>query len=73
MVLQKELTNKIEEIAKDAEVFEIDALKRRYPDGLDRSYNAIIILDQLIYDGSVREVQNEMFGYFKFLGVFDSD
>ena len=43
-----------------------------FPDGLDRPYNAIIILDRVIYDGSIKEVQNDTFGYFKFLGVFDS-
>lgn len=72
MVLQKNLTTQIDELVKDAEIFDIDALKRMYPDGLDRPYNAIIILDRVIYDGLMKEVQNETFGYFKFLGVFDS-
>ena len=72
MVLQKDLTASIDELVKDAEIFDIDALKRMYPDGLDRPYNAIIILDRVIYDGPIKEVQNETFGYFKFLGVFDS-
>ncbi|MDE6455586.1 MAG: immunity 22 family protein [Dysosmobacter sp.] len=72
MVMQKNLTAKIDELVKDAEIFDIDALKRMYPDGLDRPYNAIIILDRVIYDGPIKEVQNETFGYFKFLGVYDS-
>lgn len=72
MVLHKNLTAIIDEFVKDAEIFDIDALKRMYPDGLDRPYNAIIILDRVIYDGPIKEVQNETFGYFKFLGVFDS-
>jgi len=72
MVLQKNLTSQIDELVKDAETFDIDALKRMYPNGLDRAYNAIIILHRMIYDGSIKEVQNETFGYFKFLGVFDS-
>ena len=72
MMLRKNLTTRIDELVKDAEIFDIDALKRMYPDGLDRPYNAIIILDRVIYDGSIQEVQNETFGYFKFLGVFDS-
>jgi len=42
------------------------------PGGLDRFYNAIIILDRVIYDGPIKQVQNETFGYFKLLGVFDS-
>ncbi len=48
MVLQKDLTASIDELVKDAEIFDIDALKRMYPDGLDRPYNAIIILDRVI-------------------------
>lgn len=72
MVLQKDLTCQVEELVKDAETFDIDALKRMYPNGLDRPYNAIIILHRMIYDGPVREVENETFGYYKFLGVFDS-
>ena len=71
MVLQKNLTSQIDELVKDAKTFDIDALKRMYPNGLDRPYNAIVILHRVIYDGSVKEVQNETFGYFKFLGVFD--
>lgn len=71
MVLQKNLTTRIDEIVKNAEVFDIDALKNIYPDGLDRPYNAIIVLDRVIYNGSIKEVQNKTFGYFKFLGVFD--
>lgn len=44
MVLQKNLTASIDELVKDAEIFDIDALKRMYPDGLDRPCNAIIIV-----------------------------
>ena len=72
MVLQKNSTARIDELVKGAEIIDIDALKRMYPDRLDRPYNAIIILDRIIYDGAIKEVQNETFGYFKFLGVFDS-
>ncbi len=72
MVLQKNLTDQIDELVKDAETFDINALKKMYPDGLDRQYNAIIILHKVIYDGPIKEVQNETFGYYKFLGVFDS-
>lgn len=72
MIWRKNLTAKIDELVEDAEIFDIDALKRLYPGGLDRPYNAIIVLDRVSYDGSIQEVQNETFGYFKFLGVFDS-
>lgn len=51
MVLQKNLTASIDELVKDAEIFDIDALKRMYPDGLDRPYNAIIILDSFRFIG----------------------
>ena len=72
MVFQKNLTAKVDELVKDAEIFDIEALKRMYPNGLDRPYNAIIVLDRVIYNGSIKEVQNKTFGYFEFLGVFDS-
>lgn len=72
IVLQKNLSSKIDELFKDAEDFDIDALKKMYPNGLDRPYNAIIIFHRMIYDGSIKEVQNETFGYFKFLGVFNN-
>lgn len=66
-------TNQIDELVKGAEIFDIDALKKMYPDGLDKPYNAIVILDRMIYNGPVKEIQNEVFGHFKFLGVFDSE
>ena len=72
MVFHKQPSSKIDELVKDAETFDIDALKRMYPDGLDKLYNVIIILHRMIYDGPVREAQNEKFGEFRFLGVFDS-
>ena len=72
MVFQKNLTAKVDELVKDAEIFDIEALKRMYPNGLDRPYKALIVLDRVIYNGSIKEVQNKTFGYFKFLGVFDS-
>lgn len=65
MVLQENLTTNIDELVKNAETFDIDALKKMYPNGLDRPYNAII------YNGPIKEVYNETFGYFRFLGVFD--
>ena len=48
MVLHKADTAKIEELVKGAEIFNIEELKKRYPNGLDRPYNAIIILDRVI-------------------------
>ena len=72
MVMQKEPTDRVDKLVKDAEIFDIEALKKMYPEGLDRQYNALIILDRMKYDGHVREVQNDEFGNFRFLGVFES-
>ncbi|MDE7281008.1 MAG: immunity 22 family protein [Ruminiclostridium sp.] len=72
MVLQKEPTDQIDELVKDAETFDIDALKKTYPEGLDRQYNAVIVLHRMSYDGHIKEVENKSFGYFRFLGVFES-
>lgn len=72
MVMQNHMTNQIDELVKGAETFDIDALKKMFPDGLDRAYNSIIILHRMSYSGEVKEVENEKFGYFRFLGVFDS-
>ena len=72
MVFHNDGTCQIDELVKDAETFDIGGLKKMYPNGLDRPYNVIIILHRMIYDGQVKEVNNETFGYFKFLGVFDS-
>lgn len=72
MKLQNNVTDNIDELFKDAEDFDIDALKSMYPHNLDRPYNAVMIFHQMMYDGEVKESENETFGYFKFLGVFNS-
>lgn len=55
MAYQKKLTTQIDELVKDAETFDIDALKKCYPDGLDRPYNAIIIPHRVAYDARLRK------------------
>ena len=72
MVLKKNLSDRIYELVKDTEVFDVDALKRMYPNGLYKLYNAIILPDRMVYNGLIKKVQNEEFGCLKFLGVFDS-
>lgn len=73
MVLKETSTDQIDVLFEDAEIFDLDELKRMFPNGLDQPYNAVIILDRMKYDGKIKEVSNESFGYFKFLGVFKSE
>lgn len=73
MVLQETATDQIDELFTDAEIFDLDELKKMFPTGLDKPYNAVIILDRMQYDGKIQEVHNETFGYFKFLGVLKSE
>lgn len=73
MVLKETSTDQIDELFEDAEIFDLDELKRMFPNGLDQPYNTVIILDRIKYDGKIKEVANETFGYFKFLGVFKSE
>lgn len=73
MVLKETSTDQIDELFEDAEIFDLDELKRMFPNGLDQPYNTVIILDRIKYDGKIKEVANETFGYFKFLGVFKNE
>lgn len=73
MVLKETSTDQIDELFEDTEIFDLDELKRMFPNGLDQPYNTVIILDRIKYDGKIKEVANETFGYFKFLGVFKSE
>lgn len=73
MVLKETSTNQIDDLFEDAEIFDLDALKNMFPNGLDQPYNAVIILDRVNYDGKIKDVENETFGYFKFLGAFKSE
>ena len=69
-VINPKMSNDIEEVFADATVFDINLLKKDYPDGLDRPYNAAMVIGGLKYEGEVKEIQNDEFGYFKFLGVY---
>ena len=70
--LDPKMSKDLEEVFVEAEVFDMDLLKKDYPDGLDRPYNTAIIIGRLKYEGEVKEIQNE-FGYFKFLGVYPDE
>lgn len=50
--------------------FYLNLLKQDYPNPLDRHYNAVIIVGRLKYEGEVQDIQNDKFGYFKFLGAY---
>ena len=51
-------------------MFDLNLLKQDYPNNLDRPYNAVIIIGRMKYEGEVQEIQNDEFGYFKFLGAY---
>ena len=65
-----QMSNDIDEIFADTEVFDLNLLKRDYPNHLDRLYNAVIIIRKMKYTGEIQEIQNSKFGYFKFLGTY---
>ncbi len=71
-VVNPNMSKDLEEVFVEAEVFDMELLKKDYPDGLDRPYNTAIIIGRLKYEGEVKEIQNE-FGYFKFLGVYPDE
>ena len=68
--LNTKMSNDIDEIFSDTAVFDLDLLKQDYPNHFDRLYNVVIIIGRLKYEGAIREIQNNKFGYFKFLGTY---
>lgn len=66
-------SDSIDTIFNDMIIFDIDQLKANYPHGLNQFYNVAIVIGQLKYEGKVKEVHNDEFGYFKFLGTFKVD
>lgn len=67
---RNEPLRQIDALFDDAELFDLDELKKIFPDGLDKAYNAVYVVGHMNYKGVVTEVENETFGYFKFLGTF---
>lgn len=72
-VVNTNMSNDIEEIFVDAMVFDIDLLNQDYPDNLDGLYNVALVIGRLKYEGEIKEIQNNEFGYFKFLGVYPEE
>lgn len=64
------MSKNIDDVFKDSIVFDLDLLKKDYPNDLDKPYNTAIVIGWMKYEGKVREIQNNEFGYFKFLGTY---
>lgn len=69
-VVNSHMSDDIDEVFADAAVFDLNRLKQDCPSHLDRPYNAVIIIGRMKYDGEIKEIQNDEFGYFKFLGAY---
>lgn len=69
-VVNSKMSNNINDIFYDANVFDLNLLKKDYSDNLDKPYNTAIVIGRMKYEGDVKEIQNDEFGYFKFLGVY---
>ena len=72
-VVHDKSSTDIDEVFKDAEVFDLSILKKQYPNGFDQPYNAVVVIGRMKYEGDITEVHNEKFGYFKFLGIFNEE
>lgn len=66
----KKSSQKIDELFQEAAIFDLNELKAIFPEKLDKDYNAVIVLGELKYNGKVKEIVNEQFGYFRFIGSF---
>lgn len=69
-VVNKVSSDQIKDVFADAIVFNLHDLESLYPNGLDAKYNTVIVIGRLKYEGTINEVYNKKFGYFKFLGCF---
>lgn len=69
-VVNSQMSNDIDEIFADAAVFDVSLLKKDYPNLFDTQYNAVIIIGRMKYEGEIQEIQNDEFGYFRFLGTY---
>lgn len=63
-------SNNVEEIFADLAFFETDLLKQDYQNNLDKTYNVAIVIKNLKYKGKRKEILNDKFGYFKYLGTY---
>ncbi len=69
-IVNAQMSDNIDEIFANSQVFDLKLLKADYPNYLDKQYNAVIIIGRLKYEGTVQEIHNNKFGYFKFLGTY---
>lgn len=65
-----QMSDDIDAVFADVAEFDLNLLKQDYPNGLDKVYNAAIVIGRLKYEGEVQEVQNDQFGCYKFLGTY---
>ncbi|XIJ22982.1 immunity 22 family protein [Lacrimispora sp. JR3] len=72
-IVNNRMSNNINDIFSDAMVFDIELLKQDYINGLEGEYNVAIVIGKLKYEGEVKEIKNDQFGYFKFLGAYPED
>lgn len=49
----------------------LPALKENCKDVMDEIYNSVIIFYDFKYDGCIKEVKNNNYGYFKYIGSFE--
>lgn len=49
----------------------LPALKTEYQKVMDDIYNSVIIIYDFMYDGHIKEVKNNQYGYFKYIGSFE--
>lgn len=65
-----QMSGDIDTVFADLAEFDLNLLKQDYPNGLDKMYNTAVIIGRLKYEGEIQEVQNEKYGYFRFLGAY---
>ena len=68
--LLKANTNDTRKLFKDRTTSYLEKAVEMLGEKLDDEYNVVISLDDINYTGNIKEVYNEKYGYFKFIGVF---
>jgi len=63
-------SNQIAVVFKEATVFNLRKLEALYPNGLGENYNTAIVIGKMKYEGTIKEIHNDEFGHYKFLGTF---
>jgi len=69
-VMNKVSSSRIADIFAEAQVFKLKKLEELYPSGLGENYNTAIVIGKMKYEGIIKEIHNDEFGHFKFLGTF---